>query len=223
MHLLRTNFNGNPNIGLLGIATDEYCIIGSEIPAKLIDEIEEALKVPVIKTTICGTELAGVFCAANSNCLLLPDIVFDNELKVLKEHKIKYCIIDTKHTALGNNIICNDEGCVVSREFEDKEVKKIEKALGVRAVKSTINGLDIVGSSAILSKKGCLVHEDIKAEEIKKIEKALNIKIGTGTINLGSPYIKSGLIVNGKGFIVSRSSGGPEIANTDEVLGFITV
>ncbi|MBW2991833.1 translation initiation factor IF-6 [Candidatus Woesearchaeota archaeon] len=221
MHLLRTNFNGNPNIGLIGIATDEYCIIGSRLSGHLIDEIKKALKVPVIHTTICGTELAGVFCAANPNCLLLPNIVFDSELKVLKKHKIKYRIIDTKHTALGNNILCNDKGCVLSREFEKDAVEKIENALKVKAVKSTISELDIIGSTAILNDKGCLVHEDIRADEKKLIEKTLNIKTGTGTINMGSPFVKAGLIVNSNGFIASKSSGGPEIANADEVLGFI--
>ena len=123
MHLLRTNFHGNPNIGLLGIATDKYCIIGSHLSRKKLNKIKEVLKVPIIQTSICGTELAGVFCAANSNCLLLPNIVFESELKVLKKNKIKYKIIDTKHTALGNNVLCNDDGCIVSREFEKEEVE----------------------------------------------------------------------------------------------------
>ena len=154
---------------------------------------------------------------------MLPDIVFDNELKVLKKHKIKYKIIDTKHTALGNNILCNDEGCILSKEFEKKEITKIEKALKVKAVKSTINDLDIVGALAVLSKNECLVHEDIKKEEANVIKKVLNIKYGTGTINMGSPFIKSGIIANRNGFLVSKNSGGPEIANADKVLGFLKV
>jgi len=221
MHLLKTNFNGNPNIGLLGMATDKYCIIGSRLNSKLVDEIEKALGVPVIHTTICGTEMAGVFCAANSNCLLLPNLMFSNELETLKKHDIKYKIIDTKHTALGNNILCNDFGCVLSKEIEKKALDEIEEALGVKAVKSRISGLDIVGATAVLNSKGCIVHEDIREEERELIEKVLNIRCGTGTINMGSPFLKSGLIANSNGFIASKSSGWPEIANIDSVLGFI--
>ena len=219
--MLKVNFNGNPNIGLLGIATDSYCIIGSRLSEKLMDEIRRVLKVPVIHTTICGTELAGVFCAANSNCLLLPDIVFDNELKTLERHNIKYEAIDTNNTALGNNILCNDKGCLVSKDFQKKEIGKIEKALGVKAVKARIDGLDIVGALAALNKKGCLAHEDIKEEEIKIIEDILGIKCGTGTVNFGSPFIKSGIIANSNGFIISRSSSGHEIINADDGLGFL--
>lgn len=221
MHILRTNFNGNPNIGLFGIANDGYCIIGSDINHKLVKKIKEVLKVPVVQTDICGTGLVGAFCAANSNCLLLPNIVFESELKMLDKYKIKYEIIDTKHTALGNNVLCNDEGCIVSKKFKDSEIKRIEKALGIKAVKGTINKLDVVGSLGVLNKKGCLVHEDVTSEEIKVIEKLLKVRCGTGTVNLGSPFIKSGIIANSNGFLVSINSGGPEIANADEVLGFI--
>jgi translation initiation factor 6 len=211
MHMFKTSFNGNPNIGLLGIATDDYCIIGSPIPEKTVRRIEETLKVPVIITEICGTELAGVFCAANTRCLLLPDIVFGNELKILDKHKIKYELIKTKHTALGNNILCNDFGCIISKKFGKIEISKIEKALGVKAVESTINRLDIVGSAAVLNTKGCLVHEDIKKEEKELIEDLLNIRCGTGTINMGSPFVKAGIIANSKGVVVSSNSGNPEI------------
>ena len=221
MHILRTRFNGNPNIGLFGIATDEYCIIGSRLNKNMIEDIEKALKVPVIQTTICGTEMAGVFCAANSRCLLVPSIIFDNEIETLKKHKINYEIIKTRHTALGNNILCNDKGCVVSKDLEKEAIKKIEKALEVKAVKSRISGLDIIGSTAVLNSKGCLAHEDIKKEEKELIENILKIKCETGTISFGSPYIKAGIIANSNGFIISKSSGGPEIANADEALGFI--
>ena len=221
MHILRTNFNGNPNIGLFGIATDEYCIIGSRLNQHLIEEIEKVLEVPVIHTTICGTEMAGVFCAANSNCLLLPDLMFENELAILKKHKINYEIIKTRHTALGNNILCTDSGCIVSKELEKDTISNIEKALKVKAVKSKISKLDIIGSTAVINDKGCLVHEDIKKEEKDLIEEILHTRCKTGTINLGSPYIKAGMIANSKGFVISNNSGGPEIANADEALGFV--
>lgn len=221
MHMFKTGFNGNPNIGLLGIATDEYCIIGSRLPEKTMHRISEVLKVPIICTEICGTELVGVFCAANTRCLLLPDMVFSNELKILDKHKINYELIKTKHTALGNNILCNDFGCVVSKKLGKTEIAQIEKALGVKVVKSTINALGIVGSAAVINGKGCLVHEDIKKAEKDLIEDSLSTICGTGTINMGSPFVKAGLIVNNNGFIVSRNSGNPEIMNADEVLGFI--
>jgi translation initiation factor 6 len=221
MHLFKTNFNGNPNIGLLGIATDEYCIIGSRLAEKTVRRIAETLKVPVICTEICGTELIGVFCAANSKCLLLPKIAFESELKTLDRHKINYEIISTKHTALGNNILSNDFGCLVSKKFGKTETNKIEKALGVKATKATINKLDIIGSAAALNTRGCLVHEDIKDGEKDLIERTLNIICGTGTVNMGSPFIKAGIIVNSNGLIISSNSGNPEVLNADEILGFI--
>ena len=31
-HVIVTNFNSNPNVGLYGYATDKYCLIGTEVP-----------------------------------------------------------------------------------------------------------------------------------------------------------------------------------------------
>ena len=49
----------------------------------------------------------------------------------------------------------------------------------------------------------------------------LKLKITRGTINFGSPYVRAGLVCNSNGFIVGDMSGGPEIQNVDESLGFI--
>jgi len=222
MHLLKQNFNGNPNIGLYGIATEAYCLIGPGLSTEVLGIIKTVLNVPVIETSMCGTSLTGVFCAANSHKLIVPDIVFEEELTTLKKNKIDYEIISTKHTALGNNVLCNDAGCLVSREFSEADAKKIGEALGVKTVRGSINELDVVGSAAIVNKAHCLVHEDVAEKEQALIEELLKVKCGTGTINMGNPFIKSGMIVNNKGFVIGKSSGGPEIANADEVLGFLS-
>ncbi len=221
MHVYRTDFNGNPNVGLYVFASDKYCLIGKEVSDKHIKQIETALKVPVHKITIAGTSLLGVFLAGNSDCLLIPEIVFEEEIKAIENLGIKYKIINTNLTALGNNILCNDKGALVNPEFKDKDIKQIKEALDVNVKQGTIAGLDTTGSLAVINDKGCLVHNEIKESEIKIIEKLLEIKISKSTINLGNPYIGSGLAANTKGFIVGKLSGGPELVNIEENLGFL--
>ena len=70
MHILKTNFNGNPNVGLFGFATDEYCLLGKEIKKYVAKEIEKVLKVPVHQITLAGTSLIGAFAVGNSKILL---------------------------------------------------------------------------------------------------------------------------------------------------------
>lgn len=220
-HILITNFNGSPNVGLFGYCNEEYCLLGQDIPKKTCKEVEKILKVPVHKINMAGTSLLGVFCVGNKNALLLPSMVFEHELKKLDKLGIKYALIDTKLTALGNNILVNDKGAIVNPDFTDSDIKQIESALGVKAKRATIAELDNVGSLAAMNKKNCMITRNVKESEVKLVEKTLGVECATGTINFGLPYIKSGVLVNSKGFIVSDQSTGIELVDADSALGFI--
>lgn len=220
-HLLITNFNGNPNVGLYGYCTDKYCLVGKEIPKRVCNQLELVLQVPVHRINIVGTSLVGVFCVGNNKKLLLPNIVFDDELKLLSKLGIKYNIIDTKLTALSNNILCSNKGVLINPEFEPAAAKQIKAALKLDVKKTTIAELDNVGSLAVMNKKHCLISKNVKDSELKLIEKHLAIKCTQGTISFGLPYISAGILVNSKGFIVSDHSTGIEISDADHALGFI--
>ncbi|NQU78817.1 translation initiation factor IF-6 [Candidatus Woesearchaeota archaeon] len=221
MHVLKTNFNGNPNIGLYGFCNDKFCLLGIEVPAKEAKEVEKALHVPVHQLNICGTSLLGVFIAGNNHKILVPEIAFDYELAILDKLGIEYEVIKTRLTALGNNLLCNDKGCLASQEFSADQKKRIRQALNVSLKPGTIADLDTVGSLGVLNSSGCAVHRDITDEEIQKIEDLLGVKCISSTVNMGSPYIRSGVLCNNNGFIIGDLSGGPEIVNIEEELGFL--
>ena len=221
MHVAKTSFNGNPNIGLYAFATDDYCIVGKEINKRSIKLIEKVLKVEVHQMNLCGTSLVGVFAVANKKCLLVPEIILDSEKEQLEKLKIPYKIIKTKLTALGNNILTNDEIAIVNPDFSVEEKKEIEDALQVKVKTGKIAGLEIVGSLAAYTKKGCLLHRDAEEFEVEFIKDNLKVDCETGTVNMGNPYVKSGIVTNNKGFLIGNQSGGPEIAWVDEVLGFL--
>lgn len=220
-HVIMTNFNSNPNVGLYMYATDKYCLVGTEVPENMLKDIEEVLDVPLIRMSIAGTSLLGVFLNGNKNCLLVPKIAFQTELEILNKHKIKYKLIDTKLTCLGNNIICNDKGCLVSSEYGEREIKAFKEALKVNVVKAKIAELNTLGSLAVHTKKGLLCHHEILEHEAELLKKVLKVEVFTGTVNMGVPFIGSGIVCNNKGFIIGDASGGPEIVNADEALGFI--
>lgn len=223
MHILKTNFNGNPNVGLYGFCTDRFCILGSEVPKIKAKEVEKALNVPVYQTTICGTSLIGVFIAGNSSKLIVPAIAFDSEIKFLRSMNVgvDVGVIDTKLTALGNNLLVNDFGCLANPDFSAVTKKRIRQALGVPLKPGTIADLPTVGSLAAFNNRVCLIHPDISDEERAKVESLFNLKTEKGTINMGSPFISSGLLCNSFGFVVGAASGGPEMAWVDEALGFL--
>lgn len=220
-HVFMTNFNGNPNVGLYAFATDSLCLVSYMVPEKQLQKLSEILNTPAHRLNIAGTSMLGAFCVGNSHCLLVPPISFDDELAALKKAGISFKVIDTHLTALGNNILCNDHGAIVSPELEDEAIREVESALKVKAVKSTIANLDIVGSLAAVNNKFGLISIDATDEEIKLIEAHLKIKLTRGTLGMGLPYISSSIILNNNGFIVSDHSSGIEIADADVALGYI--
>ncbi len=221
MHALKTNFNSNPNVGLYGYCNNSYCLMGREVPEARVKEVERVLGVPVHQVTICGTSLIGVFVAGNSRKLLVPEIAFEYELKKLDHLKVDYEVIKCRATALGNNILCNDSGCLANPEFSADQKKRIRQALGVALKPGNIAGLGTVGSLAALNSAGCMVHRDITRAETKVLEGLLGLRCVQSTVNMGSPYIRSGLLCNDNGFVIGDASGGPEIVNVETELGFL--
>lgn len=218
MRVLTANIQGNPNIGLYGFCNNRYCLLGLDVPEKLAEKIGQTLKVPMHRTNLCGTSLLGVFCAGNDRMLLLPDIVFERELRKLEKWNIPHKIIDTKLTALGNNILCNNQGCLVNPAFSARVKKLIRQAMGVRLQPGTIATLPTVGALGVLNKHGCLLHKHATASDQRKVEALLGVKTETGTINKDSPYIKAGILVNDYGMVISDYSWGPEIGLADQTL-----
>ena len=223
--ILKLNFHGDPNVGLHGVATDKFCLIGRSAREHEVKEIESALKVPVIQVGLYGTDLIGIFASANSEKVILPEIIYDSELKILRE-KLKKIgveveIIKTEHTAFGNNIILNDKAGVVSKIYDKKTFEQIKKAFPkVKFEQMELEGLSVVGSLGAVTARGGLFSPNISEDDIKKIETLFGFEIGLGTVNMGNPFVSSGIIANSNGFIIGSSSSGYEMSRAFESLGF---
>jgi len=215
----RTNFNGDPNIGLYGFANDKYCFLGIEPLGKILEKIKSTLKVEIKISTVGGTELAGIFSAGNKNGMALTKIIEDYEFKKLRDlFDLNFEVIESKETAIGNLIVCNDKGCLISEKLK-KFKKQISDALDCEIEIGTVAKLDIIGSVAIASNKGCLCHREAREDEMKKIEEILKVKVDVGTVSYGSPFIKAGIIVNSKGILFSEQTTGAELGRISEVFG----
>lgn len=222
LKLIQTNFYGDHNLGLYAKCTDNICILGNFVSKKIEEKISEILDVKIIKTHMSGTDFVGIFSAVNSNGVLLPNIAKKIELEklktFLKSHDINIAVINSKFNCLGNLILCNDNGAVISKTFTAKEKKKISDVLDVESEYVTVANMNIVGSIAVATNKGCLVHRDAKEDEIKKIEEVLKVNADIGTANFGSPFVGSSLFANSNGAVVGESTTGPEIERIYETL-----
>jgi translation initiation factor 6 len=217
-HFLKTDFSGDPNIGLYGFATDKYCLLGTDFNPKVKKRADEVLNVPVFTLPLFGSTLIGLFASGNSKGIVLTKLVEKHELAKLKLAlpEVNVLVLKTVSTALGNLILCNDCGCLVPEKFSEFR-KEIADVLGCEVAVGTVAGLDLVGSAATASNVGCLCHHETGEDEAKVLEGLLKVKVDVGTVGAGSPFIKSGLIVNSNGVIISDRSTGPELGRIAEV------
>jgi len=222
LKIFQTNFHGDVNIGLFSRTSDKFCIVGNFVMDKSKQKMEEFLGADVFKTTIANTDLVGIFCAMNSNGILLPNIVNKRELDFFKRLKKQYgvnvAILPSRFTAIGNLIAANDNGAIISDVFSKAIKRKIEDCLGVQAEYSTVAKQIVVGSLSVVTNKGCLLHRDADEDEIKKVEEILKVKTDIGTANFGSPFVGSAVIANSKGAVVGEQTTGPEVVRIAETL-----
>lgn len=226
MRIIQTTLNGDPNVGLYGMATDRFAIISDAKADR--DEISETLGVPVIVTRLARTDLTGIFIAGNSNAVLLPDIIEPKELATITEgiknisKDIVVKVIETNNTALGNLIIANDKAAIISTLLEDHK-DEISEALKVPVIVSDLMDLSIIGSICITTNKGFLMNMHTEKEDFELVEKNIKIEGDIGTVNFGGPFVRTGLIANSNGYLVGNQTTGPEVSRIDEALGFIDV
>lgn len=212
MSIEKYNYRGDINIGLYAIATNEYLVVPREFTRK------DFFPQDAVETRIAGTRLIGLFTAGNSNCLLLPDSVKDREKKKLEDAGIPVQVIENNENALGNLILANDKGAVISEKLEDQK-DVIEEALDVPVEIGGIAGIANPGSCGVANKNGVLIHRDASEEEAEHVRDALKVeKVDIGTVNMGSPYIGSGIVSNDEYFLVGEDTTGPEIGRIDMVL-----
>ncbi len=212
MSIERYNYEGDPNIGFYATVTSKYAVYPYEFREKDFFELDHVV------TRIAGTNLVGLFTAGNSNCLLVPETITEHEEKKLEASNITYKIIESNDTALGNLILVNDKGAYVSEKLSDKK-EEIEEALEVPVTIGDIAGISNVGVCGVANNNGAVIHRAATEKDAEKVMNALDVeKIDIGTINMGSPYVSSGILCNSTHFLVGEETTGPELGRIDQML-----
>jgi translation initiation factor 6 len=203
---------GSACIGVYSLANEKIVIIPKMVPLKKAERTADWLKVKLVHTSISGSVLAGAFACANSNGILLPNSIREEEFAVIKSlFEGNMTVMETKKTAYGNLVLANDHGAVVDPRFREPEIRQIAETLGVDAVPCEIAGLPYVGSLAVATNKGVLAHPLLKDEERKILESVFKVPVDVGTVNCGIPYVGTGLIGNIHAAVAGSLTSGPEM------------
>jgi translation initiation factor 6 len=203
---------GSVSIGVYSLATEKIFMVPKMVPLKKAERMAEWLKVKLVHTSISGSVLAGALACANSNGILLPNSVRDEELDAIKSSfEGNITIMETKKTAYGNIVLANDRGAIVDSRLKKEEINKIAETLGVDVVTGEIAGLPYVGSLAVATNKGVLAHPLLKDEEKKILSDVFKVPVDVGTVNCGIPYVGTGLIGNSCAALAGSMTTGPEM------------
>ncbi|MEM3030952.1 MAG: translation initiation factor IF-6 [Candidatus Micrarchaeia archaeon] len=220
MHAARVLVEGNAFPGLFARASEAIAITG-RAPPGFRRALERVLGTTVLETGIAGSPLAGLYCALNSNGIVLPATALGEEVAALKRAGLNTAVLRTPHTALGNNIVANDRGALANPRMKRGEVAEVSDALGVEVVPASIAGYNTVGSVCVATNRGFLAHNDAGEEELRAIESVLKVKGGIGTCNMGVPFVGLCLVANSRGYLAGEPTTGFELARIDQALELV--
>jgi len=210
--IFRLSLFGSASIGVYSLATEKMVIVPPQAPANKAERLQEWLKAKVIRTTIGQSVLIGALACANSNGIVLPHFVREEEVEAVKSTSdFNMSVMETRKTAYGNLILANDHGALVDPRLKRRDLTKIGDALGVEVVPGEIAGSPYVGSLATATNRGVLAHPLLKEDEEKVLRDVLGVQVDVGTINCGIPYVATGLIGNTRNVVAGTITTGPEL------------
>ncbi|GBC68867.1 hypothetical protein HRbin01_00555 [archaeon HR01] len=212
---------GTAEVGLFALATDSYIIISKAVNPSKRRVFEEVLQAEPLYISPAGSILVSPFMAGNSNGLVVSSLVLDDEIRDIRRRlpNISLGRLDTRYTAVGNLILCNDKGAIASHILGRENLRTIADILGVEVVPARLARRSYVGSLAAVTNVGCLVHVEADEDEIATISNMLKVDVSAGTVNGGLRYVRSSIVANSKGVIVGSRTTGPELMTITRVFG----
>ncbi|MHC1609928.1 MAG: translation initiation factor IF-6 [Candidatus Methanofastidiosia archaeon] len=214
----KMSLGGTPFIGIVAFSTEKVTITRTDLSKTKVEKVASVMGTKVLQTSIARTDLIGIFLAGNSKGILVPNIIEKHEYDAMESIlPCEIMEIPTKFTALGNLVLANDKGCVISPELS-RFKEDISSFLGVDVEEGILAGFKNVGSVAVATNKGCLVHPGTTQDKMEWLEEILKVSVDHSTANKGVGYLGGCMIANSKGVVVGDFSTGPELGRIDDVL-----
>ena len=141
MDIIKYDVYRGPNLGVYISVNDSVVLVQMGFAESKAEKLAKYLDVKYLYSSIANTRLIGSLSVMNNKGLLLPKTAFQSEFDFLKkETGLEIGVLDSKFTALGNVICCNDKGAVVSPWLSQEDCDTISDVLGVEVIQKKIAG-----------------------------------------------------------------------------------
>lgn len=186
------------------------------ISHKLLEQLEDALAVPVLKLFINSSPLLGVFAAMNSNGVVLPSFADEDEKIALRNAGLNVHTLE--RLSPGNNIVANDKGALAGEKMPRLELGKLSDCLGVEVQQMRFGDFPLA-TSTVVTNKGLLAYNELTEVELKRLESVFGVKGANGTSNMGVYFNSLSVVANSNGALVGSRTSGFESQKIFEALG----
>jgi translation initiation factor 6 len=214
-----SNF-GNSYIGMFAKSGEQITLIGAGSSPKFESALA-SLGTTLVRATFANSNLAGIYCALNSNGIVASAQLEPSERKILKKLGMNFYACKDKKSSMGNNLCANDKGAIANPYIHRVEIAKISECLGVEVAQMMVAGFETVGMACVATNKGFVAHNSCTEEGLRGIESVLKVKGLNATVNMGTAHVGLGLLATSKGCVVGDLTSGFEISRVQEGLDLI--
>ncbi len=214
--LRKVDFSGNPYLGVFAATNDGALIASPSVPGKKLRRVEEALGVRAISMSVGGSSLVGSLLALNSTAILLTSFARDEEIAKLEGFDVS--VLEHRLSAVGNNILVNDQGALCHPGYGPRVLRDLEDAFGVEVHPATLGGQKTVGSAGVATNRGAICHPHATEEELALLEAILKVKPVIATANYGTPQLGACVVANDGGAVTGTPTTPIELGRIEEGL-----
>ena len=210
LSIYRVSVRKSSFVGVYCSVFGDKAIASPVVPRGFERRLKELLRAETTITTIGSVSSVGMMVVMNSRGFVVPKTITDAELATL-EQRSKVLVVDDRPSALGNLIVANDRGAIISDLISEDAASQISDFLGVEHIRMSIGRYRTIGSLFAVSNGAGIASPLVDEKTLAQVSSALQIKLIPTTVNDGERLVKLGVLLNDTAIVVGKSTNGVEL------------
>jgi len=197
-------------VGVYCSVFGDKAVASPVVPVGFKMRLRDLLQAEATVTTVGSASSVGMMIVMNSRGFVVPKTANNDEVAALERHS-KVLVVEDKLSALGNLIVANDKGAVVSDLVSEHVASKISDFLGVDHIRMSVGRYRTIGSLFAVSNEAGIASPLVDEKTLAQVSNVLQIKMVPTTVNNGERLVKLGVLMNDKAVVVGKSTNGVEL------------